>query len=72
MFPASKVAEIAACFAYAISQKEEIDRWDTLIRDLHDNDVVAWRQCTLELVEHGSEQSPTLSAYWERKATRLS
>ena len=57
IFPTSKIAEIAACYAYAISQKEEIDRWDILLRELHDKDVAAWRRCLLKLIEHGSEQA---------------
>ena len=56
-FPASKIAEIAARYAYENSQKEEIDRWDFVLRDLHDKDVAAWRRCLLELIEHGSEQA---------------
>ena len=57
IFPTSKIAEIAACYAYSISQKEEIDRWDILLRELHDKDVAAWRRCLLKLIEHGSEQA---------------
>jgi hypothetical protein len=56
-FQTSKIAEIAACYAYEISQKEEIGRWDSLMGELRDKDVAVWRRCLLTLIEHGSEQA---------------
>jgi len=57
VFSTSKIAEFAACYAYSISQIDEIASWDSLLRDLRDRDVVTWRQCLLKLIEHGSEQA---------------
>ena len=57
VFSASKIAEFAACYAYSISQIDEIASWDRLLHDLRDRDVVTWRQCLLKLIDHGSEQA---------------
>ena len=71
-FSASKIAEVAACFAYSISQKDEIDRWDKLLCELRELDLAIWRACLLKLVGHGSEQRGTPSDYSEPMETRRS